>query len=72
MSNPTDCLYALVSYHLPYDTSSFDANLSWTMHFGELYREIQIMLKGGHFVSVLDYKRPRASYGANILAVHSY
>jgi len=38
-SNPVNCSYALVSYHLPYDSSSPDAGVTYTMQFGEPYDE---------------------------------
>jgi len=67
-SNPVNCSNALVSYNLPYDSSSPDAAVTYTMQFGEPYGEIEVMLKRGYFVSVPDYEGSRASYGANVLA----
>ena len=63
-----NCSHAILSYHLPYDTSCFDASLSFGLQRGEPYGEIEIALRKGWVVAVPDYEGPRASYGANILA----
>ncbi len=58
-----NCSHALLTYLIPYDTSCFDASLSYGLQNGEPYGEIAIALARGWFVAVPDFEGPHAAYG---------
>src|SRR3569833_2502816 len=57
------CAHAMVSYHIPNDTTNKNTSLSYCLLIGEPYGEIAIILARGWFGSVPNKKKPKTTYG---------
>ncbi|VUC26671.1 unnamed protein product [Clonostachys rosea] len=62
---------ALLSYYIPYDSSSLDASPSYTLYGTQYAQQIDAALALGLFVSVPDYEGPLAAFTAGVMSGHA-
>lgn len=60
--NMDDCVQAVVTYDVAYDSSSLDGSPSYLMQWGDPYGEMVDLLKRAYFVMLPDYEGPKAAY----------
>ncbi|KAK1756987.1 lipase 2 [Echria macrotheca] len=72
-SNPlaTNCSHAIVSYQVPMDSVSVNAQPSYLLQAREPYGEMRDLLARGWFVAVPDYEGPNAAYCAGKQAAYA-
>ncbi|CAI6095126.1 unnamed protein product [Clonostachys chloroleuca] len=62
---------ALLSYYIPYDTSSLDSSPSYTLYGTQYAQQLDAALALGLFVSVPDYEGPLAAFTAGVNSGHA-